>query len=174
MKIYEVITLLAILAGPVFAVAVQLRAEKRKHTRDQQAITMRMLVSTRHMVSDPAYSTAINMIPIDFNRVMRVMTAHKAFVETVNFIPSDENRTHHNELIVTKQTKLIFAMTQHLGYDLPESDIQSTAYASVGFVDRDNLMTNGWRAWPRIAEALEAQNRAYIPEGTPVQTGEAN
>ena len=172
MKLYEIITLTAILVGPVLAVLVQLRAEGRKQTRDQQAITMRMLVSTRHMVSDPAYSTAINMIPIDFNRVRSVMDAHKAFVDTVNIVPSDENRAKHHEQIATKQTKLIFAMTRYLGYELPETDIQTTAYASGGFVDRDNLMTNGWRAWPRIAEALEAQNRAYIPQASNDPTGE--
>ena len=174
MKLYEFITFLAILVGPVLAVLVQIRAEKRKQMRDQQSVTMRMLVSTRHMVSDPAYSTAINMIPIDFNRVQSVMEAHKAFVEAVNFVPSDENRQQHSEKIVTKQTKLIFAMTQHLGYNLPETDIQTTAYASGGFVERDNLMTSGWHAWLRIAEALEAQNRAYIPEGSPAPVDKEN
>ena len=167
MKLSEFLTLLAILIGPVLAILVQLRTEKRRQTRDQQAITMRMLVSTRHLVSDPAYSTAINMIPIDFNGVRPVMVAHKAFVEAVNFRPSDENRASHDEQIITRQTKLIFAMTKHLGYDLPETDIQTTAYASGGFVERDNLMTSGWRAWPRIADALEAQNRALIPTELP-------
>lgn len=166
MKPYEIITLIAILVGPVLAVLVQIRAEARKQERDQQTLTMRMLASTRHMPSDPAYSTAINMIPIDFNRVRKVMDAHRAYVDTVNFIPNDENRTSHNEQIITKQTKLLFAMTQHLGYDLPETDIQTTAYASGGFIQRDNMMLEAWRAWPRIAEALEAQNSAILSQNS--------
>ena len=153
----EIITLAAILAGPVLAVVVQLLAEKRKQTRDQQTATMRMLASTRHLPSDPAYSTAINLIPIDFNGVANVQQAHRAYIDAINQVPNDENRALHNERMATQQTKLIFAMAKHLGIDLPETDIQTAAYAAGGFVQRDNLMLDGWAAWPRIAKALERQ-----------------
>ncbi len=166
MKLYEIITLVAILVGPVLAVLVQLRAESRKQTRDQQTITMRMLASTRHLPADPAYSTTINMIPIDFNRVPKVMEAHKAYIELINVRPTSENQARHDEQHITKQTKLLFAMTQHPGYNLPETDIQTTAYAAGGFIERDNLMLNAWGAWPRIADALEKQTEWVASQQT--------
>lgn len=153
----EIITLIAILVGPILAVVVQLSAEKRKHTRDQQTATMRMLASTRHLPSDPAYSTAINLIPIDFNGLGPVIQAHRDYIEAISHVPTEENRARHDEKMLTKQTKLIFAMARHLGLDLPETDIQTAAYAAGGFIQRDNLMLDGWAAWPRIAKALERQ-----------------
>jgi hypothetical protein len=159
LKLYELVTIVAIVVGPIVAVVIQLLAEARRQKREQQTQTMRMLVSTRHMPSDPAYSTAINMIPIDFNGNSKVMAAWNTYIETINFRPTNENAATHDKKIVTKQTKLIFEIMKSLGYDLPETDIESTPYAAGGFIARDNLMLDAWRAWPRIADALEDQIR---------------
>ena len=63
-----------------------------------------------------------------------------------------------------KQTKLIHLILKHLGYKLSEVDIQATPYAAGGFVERDALFIRGWESWPRIAEALEAQNQHFLSE----------
>ena len=157
MTAIEIITVIAILAGPVLAVAVQLRAERRKQHRDAQTTTFRLLVGTRHLPSDPGYSTAINMIPIDFDRVSSVIAAHKKYIETITYTPSPENVVAHNQQIIANQTKQVFEMARHLGYDLSETEIQNSAYAAGGFIQRDNLMLDSWRAWQRIATALETQ-----------------
>jgi hypothetical protein len=117
-----------------------------------------MMASARHLPADPSYSTAINMIPIDFNRVQKVMTAHRAYIETITYQAAPENAEAHLKQVFAKQTKLLFEMAKHLHYDLPETDIQTSAYAARGFIERDNLMLEGWRAWQRIASALEAQS----------------
>ena len=159
LKIYEWLTLIAILVGPVVAVIVTLATEARRRTREQQAQTLRMLLSTRHLPSDPAYSTAINMIPIDFNRESGVMAAWNNYITSIRFRSTPEGADAHQQDIITKQTKLIFQMTKSLDYKLDETDIQSTAYAAEGFINRDNLMLDAWRAWPRIADALETQTQ---------------
>jgi hypothetical protein len=109
------------------------------------------------------YSTAINMIPIDFNRVSSVMAAHKVYIEAITYSPTPENMATNEKQIISKQTKLIFEMSRHLNYRLSETDIQTTAYAAGGFVQRDNLMLRAWEAWPRIAAALENQSEAPPP-----------
>ena len=153
----EAITIAAILLGPVLAVAVQIAAEKRKQLRDAQSTTFRMIVGTRHLPSDPAYSTSINMTPIDFNRVPKVMSAYNFYIESIRYRVAPENVVEHDRQIVSRQTKLIFEMANHLGYDFAETDIQTNPYAADGFVARDNLTIEGWRAWQRIAAALERQ-----------------
>lgn len=155
----ELITVAAILAGPIFAVMVQINAERRKQLRDAQTTTFRMLAGTRHLPSDPAYSTAINMTPIDFNRVPKVISAYNAYIEAIRYRVAPENEVEHEKQVLGKQTKLLFEMSKHLGYDLPETEIQANPYAADGFVTRDNLFLEGWRAWPRIAKALEAQTQ---------------
>ncbi|MEO7248259.1 MAG: DUF6680 family protein, partial [Novosphingobium sp.] len=138
--------------------------ERRKHLRDAQNTTLRTLVATRHLPSDPAYSTAINMIPIDFNSVPAVMRVLRSHIEVTRYAPSPENTISHNNQIIASQTALIFEMCKHLGYKLSETEIQTSPYASGGFIQRDNLMLDGWRAWPRIAAALEAQLNLISPQ----------
>ena len=172
LKLYELVTIVAIVVGPIMAVALQLLAEARRQKREQQTQTMRMLASTRHMPSDPAYSTAINMIPIDFNRNQKVMAAWSTYIETIKFQPTEENVANHEKKIVTKQTKLIFEIMNSLGYNLPETDIETTPYAAGGFIARDNLMLDAWRAWPRIADSLEAQTQLIDGSQNGDPTGE--
>ena len=85
------------------------------------------------------------------------MDAHKSYIEAIRYQVASENAQAHYQQVVAKQTNLIFEMAKHLKYDLPETVIQTTAYASNGFIERDNLMLDGWRAWLRIAAALETQ-----------------
>ena len=155
----ELITVAAIFAGPIFAVLVQINAERRKQLRDAQTMTFRMLAGTRHLPSDPAYSTAINMTPIDFDRVARVMGAYNAYIESIRYKVTQENAAEHEKQVIAKQTKLLFEMSKHLRYDLPETEIQANPYAADGFITRDNIMLDAWRSWPRIAQALEAQTQ---------------
>ena len=157
LKLYELLTLLAIMIGPIVAVGITVATESRRHLKNQQTQTLRTLLSTRHLPSDPAYSTAINLIPVDFNGVGPVMYAWQAYIEKIRFTPNQGAEVAHEKEIVNKQTKLIFSMMQHLGYKLAESDIDISAYAAQGFVTRDNMNLEAMAAWPRIATALEAQ-----------------
>ncbi len=165
LKLYEILTLFAIMVGPIVAVGITVATEARRRLKEQQIQTLRMLMSTRHLPSDAAYSTAINLIPVEFNGVRTVMEAWTAYIEKIRFYPSAEAMASHQEEILNKQTKLIFSMTQHLGYSLAESDIQISAYAAKGFIDRDNLHLTALQAWPRIAATLEAQTQFIQAQG---------
>ena len=73
LKLSELVSLIGIIIGPIVAVCITLVIEARRRKRDQRVQTMRMLVSTRHLAGDPAYTTAINMIPVDFNKNRKIM-----------------------------------------------------------------------------------------------------
>ena len=155
MTFNEALTLVALFVGPTLAVLIQLRAERRKQQRDRQVETMRMLVSTRHLGGDPRWTQAINMVPIDFNAVGAVMTAWRAYQAAIKYEPTPSNAETHIREINAKQTNLIFQILVYLGYDIPETEIQESAYAARGMIARDNLMLAGWEAWPKSAKALE-------------------
>jgi hypothetical protein len=159
LKVSEWITLAGIVIGPIIAVGITLWIEARRRRRDQKTQTMRMLLNTRHLAGDPAYTIAINMIPVEFNKERRVMAAWRTYIEAVRYKPSPENADAHLKEVLSKQTKLIYEVMQHLGYELPETDIQSSAYAAGVYIERDNLNISAARAWIRIADALEAQTR---------------
>jgi hypothetical protein len=161
-KPVELYTLIGIVLGPIVAVGINLVFEARRKLRDLRSQTMRMLVSTRHLAADPAYMTAINMIPIDFNSNQKVMSAWHAYMEVVRYPAPPGSEAEKFQDMRSKQTKLIFEVLKCLGYNLSETDIQATAYAADGFIRRDNMMLEGWLAWPRIAAALEYQNAHLI------------
>ena len=158
LKLAEWLTLVGIIIGPIAAVMISLAFEQRRRTRDSQIQVMRMLLNTRHMPADPAYSIAINLVPVEFNKQKGVMAAWTAYIEAVRYTPSDENADEHERQVRAKQTTMIFKIMRFLGFDLSETDIQTSAYAAQGFIDRDNLYLDSLRAWPRVAAAFESAN----------------
>ena len=155
LKLYEWLTLLGIIIGPIAAVLITLKFEGRRQRRDLQTSIARTLMSTRHLPADANYNGAINLIPIEFNDNAKIMSAWRAYMESVQFTPTDENRPKHEEIVAARQSTLIFLILKFLGYDLSENDIRTSAYASNGFVWRDNLYLEAMASWPRIAKALE-------------------
>lgn len=169
LKLYELLTLIGIVIGPIVAVAITLWVEARRRDRDRQIQLMRMLLTTRHLPGDPAYTVAINTIPIEFNKSKAVMLAWQVYIEAVRYKPSPENAESQLKDLLIKQTKLIFEIMRELGFNLSETDIQNSAYAAGGFIERDNIMLDGFRAWPRIATALELNNQLFVRSVQPVE-----
>lgn len=159
LKLYEWLTLVGIIVGPIVAVVLTLWIEARRRGHDQQVQVLKALLTTKHLPGDPAYSVAINMIPVEFNRSSIVMAAWHSYMEAVRYRPTVENSDEHFRMTVVKQTKLIFEVMRELGFNLAETDIQTTAYAADGFIQRDNIFIDAWKSWPRIAAALEANNQ---------------
>ena len=162
LKFSEWLTLLGIVTGPIVAVVITLWVDGRRRARDQKSQVMRLLLNTRHLPSDPSYTIAINSIPVEFNKDKKVMAAWHVYIDAVRYKASPENTDVALADLRAKQTKLIFEVMKSLGYALAETDIQNSAYAAGGYVDRENIFIDAWRAWPRIAAALEFQNGHLI------------
>ena len=160
LKLYEFVTLIAVLLGPVIAVTITLVFESRRRTRESRIQVMRMLLNTRHLASDPSYTIAINLVPVEFNRKKEVMKSWREYIETVRFKQTPQNQEEHYKLMVAKQTTLIYEIMKSLGFKLSETDIQTNAYASEGFINRDNLYLNSLRAMCDIAEHLKQQKNS--------------
>lgn len=157
MTVYELLTLIGLISGPIAAVVITLWWQARSQKRDLRIQIAKTLMGTRHLPADAAYNGAINLIPIEFNDNVPIMTAWREYMEAVRYQPSPENEKKHDEVISAKQSTLIYRILKHLRYDVSESDIRVNAYASRGFVWREGLMLDAWAAWPRIAKALESQ-----------------
>lgn len=145
---------------PIVAVLTTLFVQARQQTRDRRMQILRMLMATRHLPASMEYNASINLIPIEFNRAKQVMTAWRTYIDHVRFKPSADNEeTHHNQSRV-KQTKLITAIMTKMGLDHSEADIQADAYASDGFVLRDNLYLDSLRAQRDAAGAMKGVSDA--------------
>lgn len=80
----EWVEIVALILGPVLAVALTLWREASRQERERKFSVMRLLLTTRTTAADPAFTTAVNLIPIEFGHVPSVMTAWEAFVHAAN------------------------------------------------------------------------------------------
>jgi hypothetical protein len=86
----EWLTLAAIVFGPIAAVGITLWIEGRRRRRETRLTVLRQLMATRHLPADPMYSTAVNLIPVEFNDERDVMAAYKAYQEAIRQRPPDD------------------------------------------------------------------------------------
>jgi regulator of protease activity HflC (stomatin/prohibitin superfamily) len=159
MKLYEWLTLLAIVIGPLVAVGITLWIESRSRKHDQRVVVLRLLIATRHVPADPGFLAAINLIPIEFNDVPAVITAYNEFIVASGVKLDGHSDEQILQNTATKLTRLIFEISRSLGFKLRETDIQTTAYASDGWVKRDLLTMDSQRAMRDIANILWSQTR---------------
>lgn len=167
------LTLVAIIVGPIVAVAISLWIEGRRRRRDMRLTILRQLIVTRHLPGDPNYSAAINLVPVEFNDDATVIAEYKAYQEAIRQVPGDnpEAIARVDQRLAVTQTKLIFAIMRSLKLKASEADLPAEAYAARGFIQRDNLYLQSLQGTVRIADALEAHLRLAFGES---QTHEPN
>jgi hypothetical protein len=151
---------------PIVAVLTTLILQDWQQKRERRMQILRMLLSTRHLPADPHYNAAINLIPIEFNREKAIMTAWRAYIDHVRFRPVPENHQAHHQQSAVKQTKLITSIMSKMGLEHSEADVQADAYASDGFIWRDNLYLDSLKASRDGADAMKG-----VAEAMRIQVG---
>src|SRR3546814_20385923 len=86
----EILTLIAVIVGPIVAVVITLWVDGRRRDREQKIIVLRLLLATRHIPADTSFLTAINLIPVEFNARRDVMQDYNEFIEETR--RSEESR----------------------------------------------------------------------------------
>ena len=159
LKFYELLTLIGIIVGPIAAVAISLWIDGRRKDREQKLTILRMLIATRHLPADPAFFTAVNLVPIEFSKSTNVMTAYKEFIEAVAVKIDDTNTQEVSSKTEVKTVRLIYEVARSLGFPLRETDLQTNAYVSRGYGTRDGLLLDSQQAMRDIAMILAVQTR---------------
>lgn len=158
MELNDWLTLAAIVIGPVIAVAVTLWVEKRRRRAESKMTVARLFMATRHLPGDANYSTAINLIPVEFHDCPSVMAAFKEYHRQIRGAMPENEQAREIQLreLTSAQTKLLSAILQSMGMKVSEADLALEAYAARGMIERDNLYLDSLAAQGRIARALEA------------------
>ena len=164
MELNDWLTLVAIVLGPIVAVIITLVFQRHREDRERRLIVVRMLMATRHLPADPNYSTAINLIPVEFHGDKAVMAAFNEYKRATGqdrpVLPDSNSRVHRE--VATAQTKLISSVLQTLGMSVSEADLAVQAYAADGMLQRDLLYLRSLEAQVRTADALE-RSLGYEP-----------
>jgi hypothetical protein len=154
-----ILTLAAIVLGPLAAVSITLWIEAFRKKKDAKLIVLRMLLSTRHLPSDPNYSIAIQLIPVEFNDDDKVLKAHTELLEAANVSldgVKDERITKNTSI---KLVRLIYQIGRSIGLKMRETDIETGNFGTQGFYYRDALLKDSQKAMRDVADTLWLQTR---------------
>lgn len=147
---YEALTLLAIVLGPILAVAITLWVEHSRRAREAKRTILQALLTTRGRYADPSYSWAIRAARLEFARCPRVIAALDAYLNQVRVrAPNDDVEAHHRES-ERREGVLISEMLKDLGYAGLTSE-QMENYTAQGLADRERLLQLALEALPHIA-----------------------
>ena len=170
LKLYEWLTLAAIVIGPIVAVRITHAAAQRGKDREQKLQVLRMLIATHHLPSDPTYQVAINLIPIEFRGCRPVIDAHREFIASIGKRLDGVNDEAITRDYGMKSIRLVHQVAKALQYDLRETDLQTAPYVSKGWAERDAILLDSQKAMRDIATLLFLQSRQM--SGTPLNDEE--
>jgi hypothetical protein len=102
---------------------------------------------------------AVNLIPLEFGDERPIMDAYKDFLQAVSSRLDGTN----DEIILrnsgTKTVRLIYEIARSLKFNIRETDLQTNAYASDGWVVRDRLQMDAQQASRDLVNVLLIQSR---------------
>lgn len=145
MKLDEWLTLISVLAilfSPIFALEVQKRLDDHRRIRERKVDIFRRLMTTRSMQLAPAHVEALNSIEVEFyskeGPYKEVLDAWRMYVNQLNQPAGVGDALQRwvdkkNDLMV----ELLYKMAKSLGYDIDKVAIQKNVYYPKGFVDTE-------------------------------------
>lgn len=144
--VLEIVTIIALVAGPILAVEVQKGGDQRRERRTRQLGVFRSLMATRAERLGFEHVKALNMIDVEFSgsaRARPILDAWKTYLDHLNRDPQTEGWLLRGDDLFAD---LLYAMSVFLGYKFDRIHLKNQAY------------------WPRAHANLENDN-AEIRKG---------
>jgi len=143
MKTMEIITLLAILVGPVAAIFVSKYIDHKKQKRNGKEWIFKTLMRTRATSLSPSHVEALNMIDVEFygdsKMDKEVVAAWKLYLDNLG-----DTRTSE-EIKYSKREDLfldlLYKMANSLNYDFDKQHIKNTSYIPQGYINVEREQT---------------------------------
>jgi hypothetical protein len=145
LQLYELLTLVGIVAGPIAAVAISLIFEHFRRQREAKRIILQTLLVTRGRYADPAYTWAIRATALEFARSVPVMAAYEQYLHSVRLKPLPEQAEQHHREAGRREGLLISEMLKDLGYRGLSAE-QIEAYTAEGLAAREELIERALKA----------------------------
>jgi uncharacterized protein DUF6680 len=134
--ILGVITIIAIIVGPIAALELQRRLDKGREAKNRKLWIFKTLMSFRATPLAPQFVQALNLIDIEFDnkneKEKAVRTAWKILLDHFGELAKPNQPADMNEKTATLTTNLLIAMGESLGYDFDEIQIKKGAYYPMG------------------------------------------
>lgn len=140
----EIITVVALLLGPVIAVQVSAYLERRRNVRDNRIAIFKTLMATRGSVLSMDHVEALNRIDLEFsnkNKYTKVVEAWKEYFDNLGQkAETDEQITNWTSRNQDLLSNLLYEMGHSLGYKFDKILIKRNIYSPIGHanIERDN------------------------------------
>ena len=142
----------ATIIGPLSAVCISLWIQNRSQLRERKTILLRYLVGTRNLRASPEYGLAISLIPIEFAKNQRVISARDALLAKANDpAPETDQKIREIDNLISD---LVAEMLSDLGFKTDHSKVRALNYTPSIVGWRDNLYVDSLFAQLRIANEL--------------------
>jgi hypothetical protein len=151
-KLTDVLTIIALVAGPLVAVMITERSRKNDEHKKRKIQIYKTLMATRSTTLVYAHIEAINLVEVEFHSSIpeekRVIDAWKLYI------------AHLHERGLTTETwelrrrdslaDLLYEISSCLGYGHDKAQIQKGAYYPQGWVDTENENIETRKSWLEI------------------------
>lgn len=143
MEFKEWITVIAIIAGPIFAVQAQKFIETVRARKDRKLKLFHVLMETRATRLSSSHVSALNMIDLEFygksffgkrwqsGTERKVTNAWKVYNDHLNNSFSSKKLDAWVDKGTELFTKLLYAISQSLGYDFDEVQLKRDCYSPI-------------------------------------------
>ncbi len=135
----EILTLLALVVGPISAIQLQLVTDYFRQKKQRRVFTFKTLMMTRGTGLSPDHVQALNMIDVEFYGKRKVIAAWKVYLDhLVNNQPGDNDWPRWNDRRDELLTDLLSEMGLSLGYKFSKVDIRRAIYNPKGHYEIEN------------------------------------
>lgn len=138
-----ILTLVAIVLGPIAAVIVSRMGEDRRRRRNSQLEIFRALMKTRRVRINAEHVWALNLIELEFYGKDSIIQAYRSYMKTLNSPYPKETGDGLETAFFDEQSDLYNELLQligkELGYQLDKRDLDKTGYAPVGWQNDEEL-----------------------------------
>jgi len=144
MKLNEILTMVAIILGPILAVQAEKFLQRRRDDKGRRLNIFKSLMATRGSSLSFAHVEALNRIDLEFSddkKYQKVIAAWKEYFDNLGHrVQADDQLTvwfaRNEELLAN----LLYEMGQSLGYTFDKVLIKRNIYSPVGHerVEREN------------------------------------
>jgi hypothetical protein len=131
-KLMEVLTLVALLLGPILAIWVTREVDKRRERHSKRIEIFKILMRTRSTRLHPDHVGALNLVEIEFYKEQKVQLALEKYFQHLNdraAIAAGTWNQNYDHLF----TKLLSAIASSLGYQIEQLQILTGGYAPQGW-----------------------------------------
>jgi hypothetical protein len=143
---YAIATLIAIVVGPILAVAITRFIDRKVEARGRKLQLFRNLMQTRGLRIDPTHVAALNTVEIEFYGESQVVAAYKSYIEHLSApMPTVDEQVRFFEQRTDLFMNLLHKMGTALKYRFDKRDLERLSYVPQGWDAQNTLQQDNAR-----------------------------